>query len=355
MPIIPQLEVTPSDEVTLLIEREEFTGWESVDINLWLDAYASVGFSAPFQADQKEFREAFRPFSFKPLELLVDDKTLFNGTSVGINPASAADKSVVGVSGYSLPGVLQDCNEPPSALPTEFKRQNLRDIAQALAAPFGLEVDFRAPVGALFDKVKLDITGAPHDFLAKLAKQRNIVLSSNQDGGLLCWQSEPPGRPVARLKDFEEPVTNVSATFSPQAYFSEITGFATPRKGRKGSKFTAPNPFLESILRPNSFELGDTETGDAEEATRAKLGRMFANMAAYTVEVATWRDPQGKLWEPNTTVTLNAPNAMVYGEFEFLIRSVTLHQDKDKTTASLGLVMPGAFSGETPEALPWEE
>jgi prophage tail gpP-like protein len=38
---------------------------------------------------------------------------------------------------------------------------------------------------------------------------------------------------------------------------------------------------------------------------------MFGNMAAYTLTVASWRDDAGKLWEPNTTVTLIAPGAMV--------------------------------------------
>jgi prophage tail gpP-like protein len=82
---------------------------------------------------------------------------------------------------------------------------------------------------------------------------------------------------------------------------------------------------------------------------------MFANAAAYTVDVATWRDPKGSLWKPNTTLTLFAPDAMVYSEYELLVRTVTLKQSKESTTATLGLVLPGVFSGEIPTALPWND
>ena len=81
---------------------------------------------------------------------------------------------------------------------------------------------------------------------------------------------------------------------------------------------------------------------------------MFGNMAGFAATVATWRDPNGDLWAPNTTVTLVAPGAMVYTEFEFIIRAVQFSRDSRETTATLELVLPGSFSGEIPETLPWD-
>jgi prophage tail gpP-like protein len=82
---------------------------------------------------------------------------------------------------------------------------------------------------------------------------------------------------------------------------------------------------------------------------------MFGNMVAYSVKVATWRDPSGNLWEPNTIVSLDAPDAMVYRPYDFVIRGVEFERDSRKEHATLDLVMPGSFSGEIPEALPWDE
>ena len=42
-------------------------------------------------------------------------------------------------------------------------------------------------------------------------------------------------------------------------------------------------------------------------------------------------------------------------EGHFLIRDVFLKENASEKTASLGVVLPGAFSGQAPARLPWEE
>lgn len=342
--------------VTVLIEGKKFEAWPSIDIALQMDSFSSVEFKAPFEAAHEEFRETFRPFKFKPLEVQIDGARAFLGTMVTINPDADAQQSVVDVGAYALPAVLNDCSAPASALPFEFKKLGLRAIADAVAKPFGIGVEFASGVdeGTPFPKAKLDIDQELSDFLADLARQRNLVISNTPDGKLLCLQSVAPGRPVARLRDGEPPVTKIGATFSPQDYYSEITGFVPRKRKRKGSRHTERNPFLSAVLRPRSFRLDDTDKGDAPSAVKAKLGRMFGNMASWQASVATWRDPAGNLWAPNTTITIEAPDAMVYREYEFVIRSVKLHEDANETSAVLGLVMPGAFRGEIPASLPWD-
>src|SRR5699024_7629400 len=137
-----------------------------------------------------------------------------------------------------------------------------------------------------------------------------------------------------------------------QTYYSEITGLAKTRVGRGGSSYTVTNPRLQGVVRPHTFQVNDTDSPDLPAAVAAKMGRMFGNMVSYSAEVPTWRDPSGALWAPNSTVTLQAPGAMVYRETELVIREVTLKQDADSHSASLSLMMPGAFSGEIPEVLP---
>ena len=252
--------------------------------------------------------------------------------------------------------MLDDCGAPGKTVPHEFKKVGLRQIARTLVAPFGLDVTFQADEGAKFDKVALSESDKILAFLAELAKQRNLVFSNTPEGVLLCWKSVTPGNPVAQLSEGTPPVTTVSANFSPQEYFSEITGFASAKRGRKGGKYTQQNPHLAGVLRPMSFRVEDTEKADTPQATRAKMGRMFGGITEITVEdLPTWRDPQGELWQPNTTIVLTAPSCMVYNPYEFLIRAVTFKQSAEKETATLELVFPGAYSGEIPTSLPWDE
>jgi len=45
---------------------------------------------------------------------------------------------------------------------------------------------------------------------------------------------------------------------------------------------------------------------------------------------------------------------MIYEPYTFVVRSVRFSKDDSSETATLDLVVPGAFNGEVPEALPWD-
>jgi prophage tail gpP-like protein/phage tail protein X len=342
------------DEVAILIDGQRFRFWNRVRVTRSIDTMDTVEFGAPFDADAPGFRETFRPFSFKPVVITVGGTPLFTGTMVAVSPAVENSQKIVSVSGYSLPGVLNDCTSPASTYPLEFNNQGLRDISAALASPFGIAVEFQADQGAIFERVASEPGKKVLAFLTELAKQRNLIISSTTRGKLLFSQSIETGTPVARLQQGGAPVMAVTPFFSPQEYYSHITGIEPVIVGLAGSQFTVKNPRLQGVTRPITFNAPDTLDADVKGAVEAKAGRMFGNMASYSVRVATWRDPQGNLWEPNTIVKLQAPEAMIYNEYAFVIRSVEFEREGRKETATLNLVIPGSFSGKVPESLPWE-
>jgi prophage tail gpP-like protein len=356
------------ENVALYIGEVQFANWQSIEITLGLDVVDTIALSAPFEADRKEFRALFRPLSYPTIQTTLDGTPLFTGTLIDILPDVSAESRTVECSGYSLPGVLDDCTPPASALPLEWRGVGLKAIAEATCAPFGLDVDFRLENDPPFEKVALDPLGqtkesrdkkaireegTPWAFLTTLAQQRNAVLSSTAEGRLLIWQAET-GRPIAKLEGGAPPLVRVRPTFNPQDYFSEVTCFSPKTRKKKGSKHTASNMLLTGVVRPHCFRADDSEDADAPEAAKAKLGRMCANAVGFTIEsIPTWRNPQGQLWQPNTTIQLLAPDAMVYELTDMLIRAVTLRQEKDSETADLVVVFPGAFSGEMPSRFPW--
>jgi len=375
-----------NESISIVIGKTEFSYWTDVNIVLSVDSFATVEFTAPFDPDRKELREVLQPFSFQPIQLKLDGELLFTGTMIGVDPTFDANGSTVKVSAYAQPGVLCDCTAPSGfgrkgkwrgksgAIPLSWTKATLRDIATQLCQPFGLPIEFRPNDidGRPFESIAIRLDEDIHKFLTELAKQRGLVLTNNPDGSLLFWRSITGGTPVVRLVEGTPPLLGVQSTFSPQEYYSEITGYAAARRRKQGSVYTYVNPWLGSGIddgsgpinqhRPRSCKFDDTERADAPAATRAKVGRMFANMASFTVDLPTWRAPapenagpnvKGKLWAPNTSLTLRAPSAMVYKETELLIRNVHLKQTPEEISASLDLVLPGAFSGESPSTLPW--
>lgn len=340
------------DEVAVTIDGERFRFWEQIQIRRAIDAPDSIQFGAPFEPDLPGFRETFRPASFKPLAVTVGGEPLFTGALVGVDPLLGRPR-VISVTGYSKPGVLGDCTPPASAYPLEFNGQGLREIAATLAAPFGVSVVFLADQGDIFERVAIEAGQKITDFLADLAKQRKLVMSSTTAGELLFWSSVANGQPVANLSQGVSPLVSVEPTFNPQEYFSSITALELVQVGTEGAQFTVKNPHAGPVVRPLTFKAPDS-VGTGKTAAEAKIGRMFGNLVSYAASVSTWRDPDGNLWAPNTTLTLLAPGAMVYTEYELLIRAVDFFKNATEKTAVLELVLPGSFSGEIPETLPWD-
>lgn len=345
---------TGESEVTLLIDNQRFKFWEEVVINRTIDSFDTVEFTAPFEAERQSFRERFKPFSYKTVNVDIGDTPLFTGTMVGVTPDITPSKKSVSVSCYSKPGVINDCNPPASQFPVEYNGQTLFDIANKLCRPFGVQVISYEGVASLFGQVACDPGKRIFAFLATLAKERGLIMSSDERGRLVFQRSVFAGSPVAILRQGESPLVDVAPSFSPQEYYSSITGLENVKIGTEGSQYTVNNPRLTGVVRPMTFSVKDTEGGDVQGAVEAKAGRMFGNMVSYNVSVCTWRDPRGNLWKPNTTVKLIAPDAMIYSEYEFIIRGVKFKKSKSES-AELNLVVPGSFSGAIPEVLPWDE
>lgn len=347
----------PLESVALVLGGEYFGFWRDLEIKRAIDTYSTVSFGAPFEPERPEFRKTFRPFSFTPCELLVSLETLVTGFMLDVLPDADPSSRRCSVSAYAKPAVWHDVTAPEALVgKLEFKKLGLQQIAEQIGAPFGIGVDFPDGAGKPFDKVKLDPDKKIQEFLVDLAKQRNRVLTDTRDGRLLCWQSVEPGKPVHAFVEGKEPLVKITPRFSPQDYYSEITGFGKRKRGKSPARWTEHNRWLTEPLRPNTFKLEDSERADVPEATQARLGRMFANMASFTIpDLPGWRDPQGKIWEPNTTVLVTAPGCMIYRETEMLIREVTLRQNENEESATLEVVLPGAFSGKVPDDLPWDE
>lgn len=351
---LPQiLGISGQNDVTIEIDEKRFEFWTQLRIKRSIDSLDAISFTAPFEPNAPGYRETFRPYAYKPLRVYVGITPLLTGTAISMHPSSANNGDIITVSGYSLPGVLQDCTAPASSFPLEFSGITLKDIARAVAAPFGLTVDFADEPGDKFDQIAMKPTDRVFDFLADLARQRNLIISSTENGELRFWRSKPAGNPVATLEHGKSPVMSIDPNFNEQEYYSHITGISFVATGVPGAQYTDKNPYLPGTVRPFTFGASDTDNIDIKTAVNAKIGRMFTNAISYRVEVASWRDTGGALWQPNTTINIYAPPVFVYNKYNFILRSVEFLRDRDSESAILELVPPGGFEGKIPEVLPW--
>jgi prophage tail gpP-like protein len=346
--------MSTQEQIVVSIDQQRWNFWEQIEIQRSIDNFSTVSFTSDFEPDQQLFRDTFRPFTYKDLDVVVDNDPLFRGQLLEVSPSEDPSVRQVECAGYSLPAQLADSTPPESEFPIEFNNVTLRQIATRLAEPFGIPITVEGSDGTAFRRVKIKPDQTIYDFLVKLAKQRSLIITDTPIGQLRFYQSIDTGVPVVKLREGEQPLQRVAATFNPQTYYSEITGFARTKAASRGSRYTVTNPKLTNATRTLSFIADDVKAPDLPTAVQAKMGRMFGNMVSYVIEVPTWRDPSGALWEPNTLISLEAPGAMIYNETTFLVRDVILSQDAQQTGARIGLVLPGAFSGKIPRVFPWD-
>ena len=358
--IIPGSDFTASpvdaadNEVQISISQKRFRYWSRLRINRACDNIDTISFLSPFEAIKNpDFKKEFEPFSFADVSINVGTEVLFSGVMLTPQTSMQVNSTSVNVSCYARPGLLE-ANMPASSYPVEYRRQNIEQIARSVCAPFGVGVVFESQPGPLFKRVALGQSQPVLNFLKRLAQQRALVMSNTAQGNLLFWQSVKTGNPVAVLEQGKTPLITVVPSFNAQRYYSHVTGIKSVRPGSRGTQYTVANPHIGPVLRPLVFDVPDSKDADTQIATEAKIARMFANAVQYRVQVDTWRDPEGNLWKPNTTIIVQAPDARIDSFYEFLIRSVELNKNPNAETATLMLTLPGAFSGEVPEFMPWQ-
>lgn len=344
------------DALSIIIDGNKFTFWTNYSLVQEMDTFDSFSFSSPFDISQDIYKQSFKPFQYKSVQVYYGNDLFFNGILLAPQSKSEPDSKTVSISGYPNCGCLNECCLPITSFPIEFNDQDLEKIAQSCCQPFGLTTEFSESAGNTFKKVSPEPEEKVLDFLIKLAGQRGFLISNNAQGNLLFWKTQQ-GASTATIKEGERPYLSCKPTFDPQNYYSHITGLLKTTIAEDADKYTWENTFLTKlgITRPLNYTVSDAESNDLETSVKAKAGRMFAASCGYRLIVQGHRNTNGGIWKKNTLITVNAPGAMIYKDSTFLIKTVNIIRDSDNgDTTILSLIFPNSYSGDVPTEVSWE-
>jgi prophage tail gpP-like protein len=91
-----------------------------------------------------------------------------------------------------------------------------------------------------------------------------------------------------------------------------------------------------------------------ENAVLARAGRMFADCVSYSLDCEGHLNEKGNVFKKGMTVCIEAPGAMITRQTNFIARNIKLARDNNGKTTNIDLVLPGSFTDELPEVMPWE-
>jgi prophage tail gpP-like protein len=354
----------------ITVDGKNVTHFTSGSITLKLDSIASTfEFSSRFSAQDKEYQEMFKPLQYKDVQIFNSkDKLIFTGTILNHRFKSNKGRELVIISGYSKCGILEDISIPVSAYPLESTNRSLKDIADRLCGLFGINVviseqgktitdtvingktkqkvnsrtvfeDLKAKVKSVFGRTSASPSESIKDYLAKLASQKNIVLSHNEKGEVLFFQPDLLQKP--RYLFTKGNSLEMSADFNGQSMHSDVNIVRQPSDENAGvsTSDTAKNSLIGKY-RPATKVLTSGEDTDTKDAAKNEVA---SELKGIQISVKL----QGLFDEIYPGEICNVHNHYIYSYAynRFMVDSITMNFDESEDTTTLGLVVPESFTG----------
>lgn len=344
-------------EISLKINGKKFTHFNKFDITL---KYNSVGstfsFDGYFDPEDKAQRSLFKPLEFQRVQLFYDNKLFLTGTVLSTSTGVSNVGTLANISGYSLPGVLEDCPLPIEVWPAQFDNLSLKEITEKIIKPFKLKL-YVDPLVAEDANGVYTVTNCESDkmlktYLSELASQKNIVLSHDRYGRLVLTRVKSNARAVASY-DENVPSTKITMTVNGQMLHSRLTAMkeASEETDTFGyeivyNRLVSTKTFRPAVVLQDSGENNDTYN----VALQARGSELRA--IEVLIETDRWQYTDGKrlyLIQPNTIVTVKSPSNFINRWTRFIVEEVTFAGTTGINTAVLKCVLPECYTGENPK------
>lgn len=337
------------------IRNRKITNFESFDINLKYDSFASTfSLSFTFDPDNLEHKEMACIGHYHIARLYHNGQLLLTGYVLSTELTDNPEPTSTTISGYSLPGVLEDCEIPTTSYPLQVNGMNLEEISSKLIQPFGLtqviDASVKADMKLAYDDTDVKPGQSIGSFLSQLATQRNIVISHDEFGRLVYTRPSKNRRPIFHFER-NIPQTYMGLSFDGQRMHSSIKVFQQKEFDPEIAVTEAEviNPYVPFVFRPHVAVQSSGDARDTEKTARNILANELRGLS-FSITTDRWLI-DNKVITPGQLITAKNPQIYLYKTAELFMESVRLQGDKTKTVATIGCVLPEVYSGDTPEYL----
>lgn len=326
-------------------------------VKLQYDSIADAfSFSFYFNPDNREHRDMLCIGHYHLCKVTHNGETLITGYVLGQKFTTSAAANMVSIGGYSLPGVLEDCEIPTSLYPLQSDGISLKSIAERLIQPFGLKLKIdpavSSAVNSAFKSTTASETQTVKAYLDELASQKDIVLSHDEFGNLLFTKAKTNQQPIL---DFDVqngksiPGTTFTLDYGGQQMHSHITvQKQADSDGGNAGEFTIRNPFvINSVYRPKTISQSSGDDNDTEKAAKSALAAELKNLKL-TITTDRWL-VDGKILRPNNIITVRDPGIYLFKKTKWFIESIDYTGNESINTCVLHCVLPCVYDGSTPE------
>ena len=334
----------PNDDVSLLIGGRRWSGWTDVRITRGIERLPS-----DFELHLTEFSPTERAIQVKlgdACEVLIGLDVVLTGYVDRVIRQIDARSHTVTVTGRSKCADLVDASaEWPGG---QIVGSTVLEIAQKLAAPYGINVTAPGDPGPAIPKFNLMLGETPYSIIERLCRFGQLLAYDDPDGDLVL--STVSNRQTA--SGFREGVNVMRASLGAtmdqrfSEYFSYQQSVATLNDIGEGGDLQAT--IFDTVVPRHRRRIIISETSGgigweiAGQRAKWEVARRYGRSSVVQVSTDSWRDSRGRIYAPNTMALCELPTLQL-PSVNLCIGEVTYRTGSGGTQCDLTLMPPEAF------------
>lgn len=340
------------DEVKLLVNGVEFSGWKEVEIVAGIERLArdfTLGVTSKWPG-ATDIPRRIKPGDL--CEVFIGSDKLLTG-HVDATPIRYDGKSIsVGIKGRSKTADLVDCSAIHKT--GQWKNSRVEQIASDLVAPFKtIEVIAEASTGDPQPQHQINPGESVFECIDRLLSARQLLCTDDALGRVVFIKTGSGGRAATAL-EYGKNILSADSSLDAKDMFNQylVYGQHAGSDMHYGDAACSAKASVSdsSVTRYRPLEI--SQSGNVTKgicADRALFEKMHRAAKAletvYTVQ--GWRQADGSLWLPNQLVRVVDP--VIGFDGEFLIVEVALRKNDGGTTAAIKVGLESGYI-PSPEA-----
>lgn len=283
------------------------------------------------------------------------------------------ESTLVTLSGYSFPGVLQECEIPfgeftswikttrayqkdfsAATWPTTLESIGLsmKSIVEKIIHPFGLKMVIDPSVADVMNQTYDETTAKEKQsakaYICELAAQKNVVVTDDEFGRIVFKRPAQNGKSIFHFNQ-NIPGTKYSLVFPGGAMHSHIKAYQQQdvEEDIPSSENMVENPYVPFVFRPHVTVQNSGDADNTENMAKNVLARELKNFVL-TIQTDRWR-LNNQLLRAGQIISVTNPKIYLFKETKWFVDEVSLKGDPSSATATLKCVLPCVYDGSTPK------
>jgi prophage tail gpP-like protein len=337
-----------ADDLTLQLDGASVAGWTRIRVTRGIERLPS-DFEIELTDKYAGNVDQVSAIPGESCAVAIGSDVVITGYVDRVVPSIGRDFHRIRVVGRGKCEDLLDCSAEWEG--GQISGSNALQIAQKLAAPYGITVTSDGNDGPSIPQINLMVGETAFEVIERIARYAGLLAYDMPDGNLRLGRAGTDSHSSGFTEG--QNVEEADFEWGADLRYSEIDAYLLTMQtmGDAGANLVPVATATDATVdrhRKLYIVSEQVQAGRdiAQERANWEAARRAGRSQVVHVLTDSWRDGDGLLWTPNTLVPISIPSLKIPESTFMLISEVTYTLDEHGTHAQLVLMPPDAFKPE---------